>query len=72
MLSDNPVEAIGSHAFTIPREDLVIYMIRTKTKTVSLRSFYGIDNLTIDISLNEGKIGIMKFRDDERNCTIHL
>ena len=23
-------------------------------------------------SLNEGKIGIMKFRDDERNCTIHL
>ena len=23
-------------------------------------------------SCKDGKIGIMKFRDDERNCTIHL
>ncbi|CAH3171394.1 unnamed protein product [Porites evermanni] len=53
MLSDNPVETIGSHAFKIPREDLLIYMIRTKIKTVSLRSFYGIDNLTIDMGLGQ-------------------
>ncbi|CAH3141912.1 unnamed protein product, partial [Porites evermanni] len=40
MLSDNPVEIIGSDAFTVPGR----YAIRTNIKTVSLRSFHGIQD----------------------------
>ncbi|CAH3180845.1 unnamed protein product, partial [Porites lobata] len=43
MLSDNPVEIIGSDAISTYSNPLV-YAIRTNIKTISLRSFHGIQD----------------------------
>ncbi|KAL9979450.1 hypothetical protein ACROYT_G017121 [Oculina patagonica] len=74
MLSDNSIKTIGLQAFTISSGNLLIYMIRTELKTVSVQSFNGIDNLTASISMDEGKIGTLKFMDADQTerCRIHL
>ncbi|CAH3122014.1 unnamed protein product, partial [Porites lobata] len=78
LLSDNPIKTIGHRAFSIPEKpnEVLIFMIRTHLKEVSLRvlSFHDFHNLTSLITMNDGKIGTMKVLDSlqRERCTFHL
>ncbi|CAH3179579.1 unnamed protein product, partial [Porites lobata] len=79
VLSDNPLKTIGHRAFSIPEKPhkkVLIFMIRTHLKEVSLRvlSFHDFHNLTSVITMNDGKIGTMKVLDSlqRERCTFHL
>ncbi|XP_078359243.1 uncharacterized protein LOC144643772 [Oculina patagonica] len=72
MLSDNPIKSIEKEAFNFRRSDMIIYLLRTKLKTLSVESVSGLNGLDSQLVIKNRTVGKLHFFSVDGNCTIYV